>query len=184
VLGRAEYPTDVDPTVLEQMPGTLYYRDGTPMKMYSALAHHAPAFHAVRLFHSTLATDSHFTMREREILILRLAVVVGCPYELDLHSELAATRGWLTPAEIDALRERRLGHLSVDDWSPRERALASVSEQIATTANLTDESWQSLSPELTTSEIVEAILWTGYYRLLAGVANGFAFAPDSAPPLD
>jgi alkylhydroperoxidase family enzyme len=178
-LGRAPEPTAIDDEVAAQLPTTLFYRDGTPLRMFSALAYHAPAFHAVRQFSHALGTDTTLSLRERELVILRVASLVGNRYEWDMHRAVCVKAQLLSERELEALRADALPGDAYDD--PRERALLVVADQITRDAALSEEGWETVTAQLGVPSVVEAILWAGWYRLLAGVAGSFDFASDSPP---
>jgi alkylhydroperoxidase family enzyme len=177
-LGRVPLPDPIDAGVAAQLPTTLFYRDGTPLKMFSALAYHPPAFDAVRAFSHALGANTRLSMREREMIILRVSVVVDCPYEWQMHSTLSLAKQWVDQGDLDLLADRFPGESS-DHWSSRERALLAVATEIASTAAVTAATWASAMATAEVPDILEVIMWAGWYRLLAGVANGFGFAPDS-----
>jgi len=178
-LGRAPMPTAIDEEVAALLPTTLFYRDGTPLRMFSALAYHAPAFHAVRGFSHALGDGSTLTRCELELVILRVAALVGSRYEWDIHRAICAKAEVLTAPEVEALRAAVLpGDVLTD---PRERALVLVADEITASAALSADGWDAATAALPMPTVVEAILWAGWYRLLAGVAGSFDFASDLPP---
>lgn len=180
-LGRAPEPDVVDPEVEKALPTTLFYRDGKPLRMFSALSYHAPAFHAVRQYSNTLGAGSNLTLREREIIILRVAARVGSRYEWDMHSALCSTRGLLTDAEIRVIGEVDAELDGETFGVPKERTLLRIADEIMRCAALSADSWDRAAGDLGIPEVVEAISWAGWYRLLAGIAGSFDFRSDIPP---
>jgi AhpD family alkylhydroperoxidase len=162
-------PGDVTPEVAELLPTTVFYRDGTPLRMFSLLAHHAPAFMAVLQFGRALNAGSNLSPREKELVILRSASLTQCGYEVSVHEKVARERLGFTEAEVAALDQPR--HRALDHFEGRERALLLLVEELCCTDSLSQRSWREVSEVLDTPTIVEILCLTGYYRTIAGLAN-------------
>jgi alkylhydroperoxidase family enzyme len=126
---------------------------------------------------SKLLYDSAFAPRERELLILRTAVVVRSPYEWGQHVYLAR--------EIfdDDHFERILVGPSAPGWSPRDAALLGAVDELHDTGALSDATWSRLTGHLDEAQLIELPMLVGQYHTMAYVFHTLGVQPEpgSAP---
>lgn len=177
-LGRINWPTAIDPSVAEILPSTVFYRNGTPIRMFGALSHHAPAFHAVVSFGRAMKEKELLAPRERELMIIRIAALTDCDYETAVHTLVARERLGVTDEEIKTLQAAEPTANSTAAWSKRERALLQVTDDVCRTDTVSSTHWAAAVEVLKVPEIIEALAVIGYYRLLSPIANALNLAPD------
>ena len=125
-----------------------------------------PVYDAWRPFARQLIAGSSIDLRHRELLILRIAWVARSEYEWGNHV-LVARHAGLSDAEIAAVRTGA----AADPWSPMERALLSVPDQLYATGGLDDEVWEVLHRHYSDDALVEMVLLVGHYLGVAFLAN-------------
>jgi len=130
----------------------------------------AQAFHTFNghvLFATTLST------RQRELLVLRVAVLRECAYEWAQHVVLAADAG-ITPEEI----ERSVEGPDAVGWSPLDRALLRATDELVNDAVVGDETWNALAAELDEQQLMDVVFTVGAYDLLAMALLSFGVETD------
>jgi len=107
-----------------------------------------------------------FTVRMRELVILRVAHLQGCPYELRQHLGLARSAG-LTNAQINAT----LGDLDAVGFSRTERAVLDVVTELCITHRLRDETFAAAQTALGDAALTELLMIISCYYGLALLLN-------------
>jgi alkylhydroperoxidase family enzyme len=137
------------------------------------LAHHpelAVAFNALirhALYFTTLS------VRQRELLILRVAHLRNARYEWAQHAYQADVVG-ISREEVARVR---LGP-SAEGWSELERALLSAADELVADARVTDDTYAELSSELDTRQIMDLVFTVGAYDVFAMALRTFDVALD------
>jgi len=126
------------------------------------LAHHPELTTAYHHFNGHVLFASTITPRQRELLVLRVAVLRDAAYEWAQHAVLAGDAG-ITPTELEAVRSGP----DAADWSPFEAALLTAAGELVADARLSDATWATLSAELDTQQLMDVVFTVGAYDLLA-----------------
>jgi AhpD family alkylhydroperoxidase len=133
-----------------------------PLGLFLILGRHRPLFRSWLMFSSRLLRGTLLTRREVELVILRVAILRDCAYELDHHLRLGRQVG-LSDGELADLRTGA----SAPDWSPREAALLTAVEELHHKRDLTDETWATLRTHFPERAAIELCMLAGHYELLA-----------------
>jgi alkylhydroperoxidase family enzyme len=126
---------------------------------------------------SKLLYGSAFPDRERELLILRTAIVVRSPYEWGQHVYLAR----------EVFDDEDFARIAIGPtapgWSPRDVALLSAVDELHDTGALTDASWSQLTAHLDEAQLIELPMLVGQYHTMAYVFHTLGVQPEagSAP---
>jgi alkylhydroperoxidase family enzyme len=126
---------------------------------------------------SKLLYQSALGDRERELVILRTAVVVRSPYEWGQHVYLAR--------EIfgdDDLRRIAIGP-SAPGWSSVDVALLTAVDELHDTGAMSDATWTQLAAHLDEAQLIELPMLIGQYHTMAFVFHTLGVQPEegSAP---
>ena len=102
---------------------------------------------------SNLLDRGSITRREREIVILRTTARAGGEYEWGVHVAFFAAKVGLTPAQVAATAVA-----GPDDpaWSPRDRLLLRLVDQLHDSARLEDALWDELAAAFEPAQLVRA----------------------------
>ena len=111
--------------------------------------------------------------RESELVILRVAHLRSCSYELEHHERLGRRVG-LTAAEIARVKDGP----DVDGWSQRERLLLRAADELHATQDISDALWGELADELEPASCVELVMLVGHYEMLATAIKALRIQPD------
>lgn len=146
----------------------------TPPNVFTTLARHRRLFRGWLRFAGRLMPRGTLPRRETELVILRVARLRDCAYELAQHERLALRAG----VARDEL-ERVAAGPAADGWTARERAILTAVDELHATGNLADASWSELRAHLDAKESIELLMLAGHYQMLATVLNTLRVEPDA-----
>ncbi len=151
------------------------------LNLFSTLANHPKLMRSWLRFGGQLLQRSSLSDRERELVILRVAMRCGSEYEWGQHVGIAREAG-LSDDEI-----RRVGSLedqtqsaASTGWTRTEAALLRAADELLGDHVLSDETWEHLSETHSTEELIELTMLVGHYAMLAGLLRTFQ-VPTEVP---
>ncbi|MCE7882734.1 MAG: carboxymuconolactone decarboxylase family protein [Actinobacteria bacterium ATB1] len=151
---------DLDPEIREILG------DGPILNIFRVVAVHPKLLKRWLVFGNHVLAKSTLPARDREIAILRIGWLCGSEYEWAQHVRIGLSVG-LTGEEIERIPEGA----SAEGWSDFERAILRAVDELDTQACLTDESWEALSTEYDTRQMLDLVFAVGQYRLVSMVLN-------------
>lgn len=157
------YPPDVEQSFTDVLA-----RRMPLLKLFRALAHNPRVLQ--RFFAGSLLDRGSLTLAERELVILRSCARCGCEYEWGVHVQHLAQRAGFAPAQ---LRASLLGGADDPAWSPDQKLLVRLVDELHEHAQLTDDLWQALAARWSPAQLVELVMLAGQYHMVAFVANAF-----------
>ncbi len=139
-------------------------RDDRPkgLNVLGTLAHHPRLTTAFHTFNGQVQFGTTLTLRQRELLILRVAVARDCEYEWAQHRVIALDIG-LTGDEVDRVADGP----DARGWSPLDAALLRAVDELVADACITEPTWAVLSAELDAQQLMDVIFTVGSYETLA-----------------
>ncbi len=140
-----------------------------PLALFRTLAHNPRVLRKFR--EGSLLDRGSIGRREREIVILRTCARCGSEYEWGVHVTVFAARVGLTDAQVAATL--RPGAAGVDDaaWSPRDRLLLGLADELHDTCGIGDALWSQLAEAFEPAQLVELIVLAGFYHTVAFLTN-------------
>ncbi|MCB9562465.1 MAG: carboxymuconolactone decarboxylase family protein [Kofleriaceae bacterium] len=145
-------------------------RDGN---LFTTLGRHRRLFRGWLAFAAHLMPGGVLARRDTELVILRVAHLRGCAYELDHHRRLAARAG-VAPA----IAARVAAGPDAAGWTARERALLAATDALVARRDLDDATWAALRRCWDEPAIIELCLLVGHYDLLATTIAALRIARD------
>ena len=146
----------------------------TPPNLFLVLGRHRKLFRGWLRFAGRLMPGGTLPRADTELVILRVAHLRGCGYELDQHRRLARRAG-LTHADI----ERALAGPAADGWTDRQRALLCAVDELHHDHDLSDATWDALRRHLDDRASIELVLLAAHYDMLATVITALRIPPDA-----
>ena len=107
--------------------------------------------------------------RDREIVIDRVTGGHGAEHEWSLHATIFGSHVGLTDDQLDSTVTGPSE--SPDLWPADELRLMEVVDELALTANLTDESWAFVRDRYDDQQIIEFVILVGWYRTVSSMCN-------------
>lgn len=159
---------------VSEVSGRVSGTAGAP-NLFLTLGRHRPLFRGWLRFAGRLMPGGKLPRRETELVIIRVALLRECTYELDHHVRLGRRAG-VTTDDVERLR----AGAGAQGWSPRERAILEAVEALHERSDLTDSEWDELRRHLDDRESIELLLLVGHYEMLATTITVLRIEPDQA----
>jgi alkylhydroperoxidase family enzyme len=132
------------------------------------LAHHPELTNAYNQLIRHALYFTTISIRQRELLILRVAHLRDSRYEWAQHVYQAGVAG-VAPDEMARVR---VGP-SAEGWSVLERALLSAADELVADARITDETYAVLAAELDAQQLMDVVFTVGAYDVFAMALRTF-----------
>lgn len=145
----------------------------TPPNLFLTLGRHRKLFRRWLWFAGGLMPGGRLPRRESELVILRVAHLRSCRYELDHHERLGRRAG-LGDAEL----QRVVAGPGADGWPARDRALLEAVDRLHHDGDLDDATWATLRDHLDEREAIELCMLVGHYEMLATTITALRIQPD------
>jgi alkylhydroperoxidase family enzyme len=107
--------------------------------------------------------------RHREVIILRAASVLHCPYEWQANEQMARNAG-LTTSEIETIAGE--GDLGLDELHADYQLLIAATDELLVSGTLTDRTLQALLDTFGTTTTRKYIVTIAWFSLLSLFLNG------------
>ena len=144
-----------------------------PLALFTTLARVPRVYDRFRA--GSLLDRGPLSLRQREIVIDRTCARCGCEYEWGVHVAFFAERVGLTAEQVRATVR---GDSNEPSWTPEERLLVQLVDELHDTAQIGDELWSALSGAFSVEQILEAIALVGFYHSVSFFANGLRLPPE------
>jgi alkylhydroperoxidase family enzyme len=160
--------------ILRRIPGTGLKGDGFPHNVLGVLMHNPDVFGPFLDYWVTCKLKMHISVREQELVILRMGCLFRSDYVFKHHVPLAREFG-ISEAEIQAVRDGRY-----DEFEPHEAAMLTLTDEFMDTRTLSAATWKKYNTTLNATEVVDLIGLVSQYVLFA-LANNVAQVQVEAP---
>jgi alkylhydroperoxidase family enzyme len=143
------------------------------------LAHNPGLARSWMQFTAQILRKSTLTERQRELLILRVAVVRKSRYQWVEHVPIAQRCG---------LDEGDIARIAFGPdapfWSSLDRALLQAVDELLAGGDISDPTWGSLETELSPSQLLDVIFTVGAYETNCFMARACRIQPDALSSQD
>lgn len=157
-------------TAFKQYP----QRKGYILKLFRVFAN-STRFLAGKGVVNLLDEQSPLSLRERELIILRVCANKNCEYEWGVHVSIFAEKAKLTHDQIIKTRDKRLNS---NCWSDREKLLLEAVDQLCEHGEMLDRTLDSFQSLWTCEEQLEILALCGNYHTISFVANVSKLQPE------
>ena len=150
-------------------------RDDRPkgLNVLGTLARHPALARAFHTFNGHVLFATTLSVRQRELLVLRVAVLRRSVYEWLQHAVIAGDVGFGAD-EVARVAEGP----DAPGWSPLEAALLRAVDELLADARVGDATWAALAVELEEQQLMDLVFTVGAYDALAMALRSFGVAPD------
>ena len=151
-------------------------RDDRPkgLNVLGTLARYPALTRAYHTFNGHVQFATTLSPRQRELLVLRVAVRRRCAYEWAQHAILAGDVG-LSSEEIERVAEGP----DAPGWSTLERMMLAAVDELVADATVSDTTWAALAAELDEQQLMDLVFTVGAYEVLAMALRSFGVALDA-----
>lgn len=133
---------------------------------------HPGMFKAQMVLGIELAAKGTIPARERELAVLRLALLARAPFEWCEHVDIGKAFG-ITPEEI----ERVVAGSAAPGWTEHEAALLRAVEEMVVDHCMSDETWSTLAQTYSEQQMLEVPMLVGAYLMTAIQQNSLKIQP-------
>jgi alkylhydroperoxidase family enzyme len=137
-----------------------------PLYLFRVLARDERLF--ARFMSSGLLDRGHLSIRERELVILRVCANEHSEYEWGVHVTQFAKRAGLDPEQVAATCDAERG---VACWSERDRLLLAMCDELSAGTKLSAALWRELAQIFSDEARLELLLLAGFYRVTCVLTN-------------
>jgi AhpD family alkylhydroperoxidase len=134
----------------------------TPPNVFLVLGRNRRLFRGWLSFASKLMPGGRLPRADSELVIVRVAHLAGCPYELEQHRRLARRAG-LSSEQV----ERILEGAGAPGWTDRQAVLLRAVDELHHERDLGDATWSEVRAHLDERTALELVLLVGHYEMLA-----------------
>ncbi len=149
---------------------------GGPPNIFTTLGRHPRLFRSWLRYSARLMPFGRLPRRDTELVILRVAWRCGSAYEWHQHVPIAMRAG-LSPDEVAGVADSPASA----GFTPRQRALLAVSDELLAERALTDPTWSAVQATLGDREAIELCLLIGHYQGLASTLGGLGIQIEHVP---
>ena len=142
------------------------------MHLTATLGQHKRLFWAWLVFGAVLYAG-RLPRPDTELVILRVAHLRGCEYELQQHRRFAERRG--VPADV---QEKIFDWPDAEGLSSRRQALLKATDEFVEKRTIGGDAWDALSRHLNPRQLIEFCMLAGQYDALAATINALAIPLD------
>ena len=131
------------------------------LNLYGMLLHSPPVAEGWLAFLTAIRQKCSLSGRDRELVIMRIAVLNGADYEFQQHVPFAQQEG-ITDEQIEALRDGQ-----ADAFDARERDVLAYCESMTREIHVPDAVFQAVRPHFNDREMVELTATIAAYNLVS-----------------
>jgi alkylhydroperoxidase family enzyme len=143
------------------------------LNVLGMLALHPELARAFHTFNGHVLFATSLSVRQRELVVLRVAALRRAEYEWRQHVVLAADAG------IDADEVARVeAGPDAPGWSPLEAAIVRAVDELVADAEIGDATWAVLAAELDEHQLMDLVFTVGAYDVLAMALKSFGIELD------
>jgi alkylhydroperoxidase family enzyme len=138
------------------------------------LAHYPRLARAFHTFNGHILFGSSLSLRQRELIVLRVASRRACDYEWKQHVVQGVDVG-LSLEEV----YRVIDGTAASGWSPLEQQILQAVDELVADALVTDETWAGLADVLDTEQLMDLLFTVGCYDMIAMLFNSAGVQSDA-----
>ena len=155
------YPASIQSALDKIMPAGV-----EPLYLFRVLARDERLFS--RFFGASLLDRGQLSLREREIVILRVCANNRSEYEWGVHVTFFAERAGLSSAQVAATLDPESAHSA---WAARDQLLVRLCDELQHGTTVSDGLWSELSQEWSEPARLELLMLISFYRLVSVLTN-------------
>lgn len=176
VLAPLEPP--FDPAIARALDQYPQAGDGYILRLFRVFAN-SRRFLTSKGPRNLLDDESPLSLREREIVILRVTANLDCEYEWGVHVKAFSRAARFTEEQIAATR---IGENGSDCWSSEERLLIECVDQLCADGTIGDGVYERFQQPWDLDQQLEILALCGHYHLISFVANTSRIGNEPTAP--
>ena len=154
-----------------------FVKQGRVFNIFRTLANHPALAKRWMVFANHILGKSTLSVRDRELLILRIGWLCQAGYEWGQHVQIARQAG-MSDEEI---RSARTGP-DTAGLSALDKLLLEATDELHADAFVSDTTWQGLQQHYNTQQLMDLVFTVGQYNLVCMALNSFGVQLDEGLP--
>jgi len=149
---------------------------GRDLNIFRVMMNHPDLTRRWTVFAGHVLRKQTLSVRDRELLILRIGWLNQAEYEWAQHVEIAK-RGGITEAEIERVKAGPAA-----GWNTHEAALLQAADDLYESSVVSDRTWAALAAKYSTEQMMDVVFTIGQYNLVSWALNSFGVPLDDFLP--
>ena len=154
-----------------------FVRQGRIFNIFKTLTNHPALAKRWMVFANHILGKSTLSVRDRELVILRIGYLCQAGYEWGQHVLIAREAG-MSDEEI---RSCKTGP-ETPGLSELDRLLLTATDELHSDAHVSDATWAGLAERYNTQQMMDLVFTIGQYNLVSMALNSFGVQPDEGLP--
>lgn len=152
--------------------GNTAFKGLSPQNLRLALANHPRLAHAFQAMAHVVLFQCEVPERDREIAIIRTGALTRSEYEWGMHVSIYGEKCRLTePQVLELTCTRSWRDLTDTLWTPAEKLIVRMVDELHQHATVADETWQALMATWPQDQVMELIFASSFYHMAAFFLN-------------
>jgi alkylhydroperoxidase family enzyme len=158
----------VEPPYLESMQQDFdrVMRGLPPLNIFRTVAHNPRVLS--RMVAGGLLDKGSISLRQRELVILRICARCRAEYEWGVHVAAYGAKAQFTPEQVAATVH---GDAAAPVWSGEERLLIGLCDTLQQRQEVDDALWAELSAVFSPAQLIELLMLAGFYLMVSCVVK-------------
>lgn len=154
-----------------------FVKQGRVFNIFRTLANHPALAKRWMVFANHILGKSTLSVRDRELLILRIGWLCQAGYEWGQHVQIARQAG-MSDVEI---RSAKTGP-DAAGLSGLDKLLLKATDELHADAFVSDTTWQGLQQHYNEQQLMDLVFTVGQYNLVCMALNSFGVQLDEGLP--
>lgn len=150
---------------------------GGVLNIFRTMANHPDLARRWMVFANHVLGKSTLSVRDRELVILRIGYLCRSGYEWGQHVLIARQAG-MTEEEI---RSCKTGP-DTPGLGDLDRLLLKATDELHEDAHVSDATWEALAAHYDQQQMMDLVFTVGQYNLVSMALNSFGVQPDKGLP--
>jgi len=168
----APFPTEAA-AVLEKMT----FGMPQPLALFRTIAYNPRVLDRIRL--GGLLDKGSLSLRQRELMILRICALCGAEYEWGVHVKIFQPHTGMSDAQIAATV---YGQPDDPLWQEDENAILAMGDALHASSRIDDALYARLQGSFRPEQIVELVVLAGFYHTISFAIGAFAIENEKGAP--
>jgi AhpD family alkylhydroperoxidase len=160
-MARIPY-AEINRPEVQALAGEIAAQRGSVLHLYRMLLHSPPVAAGWLSYLTAIRHECALPGAMRELVIMRVGLLNGAPYEADQHAPIALAEG-LSQAQLDELAEWRRSTA----FDARQRAILAFTDAMTREIQVPDDVFAAVSAELDHRLVVELAATVAAYNMVS-----------------
>jgi alkylhydroperoxidase family enzyme len=149
----------------------------TPLALFRTLAHNPRVLDRIRL--GGLLDKGSISLRQRELMILRICALCGAEYEWGVHVKIFQPHTGMSDAQVaDTARPRTEATL----WQEDENLILALADALHEKSRVDDALYTRLEKSFSAEQRVELVVLAGFYHTISFAIGAFTIENEKDAP--